>query len=113
MSTFDLSSMEEYDSCAPKISQLFDLYGLDTDHEGDQWYGFKVKFTLKKCLNCTKNELLEQFKKAFVKMNAMARHLKDNKKLTQVRKFKMSRVIKSSHKRCYTFNISFLMHVLK
>ena len=55
-----------------------------------------MKFTLKKRLNCTKNELLEQFKKAFVKMNAMDRQLKDNKKLPQVRKLKMSRVIKSS-----------------
>ena len=43
MSAFDLPSMEEYDSRAQKISQFFDLYGLDTDHEADEWYGFKVK----------------------------------------------------------------------
>ena len=96
MSAFDLSSIKEYDSHAQKISQLFYLYGLDRDHEANEWYDFKVKFTLKKRLNCTKNELLEQFKKAFVKMNAMDRQLKDNKKLPQVKKFKMSRVIKSS-----------------
>ena len=88
MSAFNLSSMEEYDSHAQKISQLFYLYGLDTDHEADEWYRFKVKLTLKKRLKCTKNELLEQFKKAFAKMNAMARQPKGNKKLAQVRTFK-------------------------
>ena len=45
INAFDLSSMEEYDSRAQKIFQLFDLYGLDTDHERDEWYG--MKFTLK------------------------------------------------------------------
>ena len=113
MSAFDLPSMEEYDSRAQKISQFFDLYGLDTDHEADEWYGFKVKLLWKNVWIVQRINFWNNSRKLLCAMNAMARHLKDNKKLTQVKKFKMSRVIKSSYKRCYIFNISFLVQVLK
>ena len=65
MSAFHLSSMEEYDSRAQKISVfLFVWFGHRPWGRWMVW--FQSETSLKKRLNCTKNKFLEQFKKAFV-----------------------------------------------
>ena len=58
-------------------------------HNLEEWNGFKVKVNFPKRIDCTKSELLSQFKKAFEKTNCMARKLRDDKedrKLSQVNK---------------------------
>ena len=81
MSAFDLSSEEDYGARASRVLSLYDAYCQDRVHDLEEWNGFKVKVNLPKRIDCTKSELLSQFKKAFEKMNCMARKLRDDKKL--------------------------------
>ena len=81
MSAFDLSSEEDYEARASKVMSLCDVYGQDRVHNLEKWNGFKVKVNFPKRIDCTKSELFSQFKKAFEKINCMARKLRDDKKL--------------------------------
>ena len=81
MSAFNLSSEEDYEASALKVMPLNDVYCQDRVHDLEEWNGFKVKVNFPKRIDCTKSELLSQFKKAFEKMNCMARKLRDDKKL--------------------------------
>ena len=81
MSAFNLSSEEDYEAGALKVMPLNDVYCQDRVHDLEEWNGFKVKVNFPKRIDCTKSELLSQFKKAFEKMNCMARKLRDDKKL--------------------------------
>ena len=81
MSAFDLSSEEDYETSASKVMSLYNVYCQDIVHDLKEWNSFKVKVNFPKRIDCTKSELLSQFKKAFEKMNCMARKLRDNKKL--------------------------------
>ena len=93
MSAFNLESGKDYESQVAKVSGLHDLYGTHTDHQLEDWCEFKVKVTYKR-LSCTKKELLEQFQKAFEKLNAISRRLKyargRKEKLSQVEAAKNS-----------------------
>ena len=81
MSAFDLPSEEDYGARASKVMSLYDVYCQDRVHDLEEWNGFKVKVNFPKRIDCTKSELLSQFKKAFEKMNCMARKLRVDKKL--------------------------------
>ena len=81
MSAFNLSYEEDYEARASKVMSLYDVYHQDRVHNLEEWNSFKVKVNFPKRTNCTKSELLSQFKKAFEKMNCMARKLRDDKKL--------------------------------
>ena len=81
MSAFDLSSEEDYEARASEVMSPYDVYCQDRVHDLEEWNRFKVKVNFPKRIDCTKNELLSQFKKAFEKMNCMARKLRDDKKL--------------------------------
>ena len=89
MSAFDLSSSEEYDSRADKISKMYDMYGVDNEHLVDEeWNGFKVNITYKRRIHCSKQELLQQFEKAGPKINMLSQELHEareakNRKLQQ------------------------------
>ena len=89
MIAFDLSSEEDYVARASKVMSLYDVYCQERVHNLEEWNGFKVKVNFPKRIDCTKSELLSQFKKAFEKTNCMARKLRDDKedrKLSQVNK---------------------------
>ena len=60
---------------------LYNVYCQDRVHDLVEWNSFKVKLNFSKQIDCTKSELLSQFKKAFKKINCMARKLRDDKKL--------------------------------
>ena len=81
MSAFDLSSEEDYETSASKVMSLYNVNCQDIVHDLKEWNSFKVKVNFPKRIDCTKSELLSQFKKAFEKMNCMARKLRDDKKL--------------------------------
>ena len=63
MSAFDLSSEEDYEARASKVMSLYDVYCQDRVHDLEEWNGFKVKINFPKRIDCTKSELLSQFKK--------------------------------------------------
>ena len=69
MSAFDLSSEEDYEARASKVMSLYDVYCQDRVHDLEEWNSFKVKVNFPKRIDCTRIELLSQFKKAFEKMN--------------------------------------------
>ena len=50
MSAFNLESDEDYESRVTKVSALHGLYGTNTDHQLEDWCGFKVKVTYKRRL---------------------------------------------------------------
>ena len=39
MSAFDLSFEEDLDGCLEKVSAIYDIYSVDSDHMVDDWYG--------------------------------------------------------------------------
>ena len=73
MSAFDLSSEEDYEERLVKLIKLFNIYGCNVEHDvKDEWNGYKITVIYKKRLNCSKDELVKQFEKAWPKINKLS-----------------------------------------
>lgn len=74
-SVFDLSSDEDFDSRIGKLSTLYNIYGVANEHSmKEKWNGL-IKIVYKARLSCSKNELLEQFEKAWPKITSLHQEL--------------------------------------
>ena len=63
-----------------KVEALYDTYGVDSEKMVDEkWNDIQLSVTYKRKLKCTKDELINQFKKGFPLMNELARELRQSK----------------------------------
>ena len=90
LNAFDLRSRESLDDKHKKIRQLFCMFSEDTTHDvEDEWFGFKVKLTYKKILQCSEHNLLNQFNTSYEKIVSLAMELREEQMLIDVMKQKL------------------------
>ena len=77
LSCLDLESSESFQARKSNMKKLYDLYGVDVEHEmGEEWNGYKINITYKRRLSGTYEELSSQFDSATSLINDMGRRLK-------------------------------------